>query len=102
MDDYITRPEYDARIQRIDDENARQNKRIDKLESAFDKLSDLAASVQLLAQKMGDMKDELARQGDRLQVIEKEPAEKWRKLTWLIVTAVAGGLAGWILSRIGL
>lgn len=102
MDDYITRPEYDARIQRIDDENARQNKRIDKLESAFEKLSDLTASVQLLAQKMGDMKDELARQGDRLQTIEKEPAEKWRKLTWLVITAVAGAAVGYILSRIGL
>lgn len=102
MDDYITRPEYNERMQRVDDENNRQNHRIDKLESAIDKLTELATSVKLLAQNMSDMKTELQRQGKRLEAIEQEPADKWRKLTWLIITGVAGAALGFILSKIGL
>ena len=102
MDDYITRPEYNERMQRLDDENKRQNHRIDKLEGAFDKITELATSVQLLAQNMAAMKDELRRQGDRLETIEQEPASKWKKLTWLIVSGVAGAALGWFLSKIGL
>lgn len=102
MDDYITRPEYNERMQRVDDENNRQNHRIDKLESAIDKLTELATSVKLLAQNMSDMKTELQRQGKRLEEIEQEPADKWRKLTWLIITGVAGAALGFILSKIGL
>lgn len=102
MDEFVRTDIFDERLKRVDDENTRQNKRIDKLEGALDKLNELASSVQLMANNIATMTTELKRQSDRLEKIEKEPGEKWRKLTWLIVTAVAGGLAGWILSRIGL
>ena len=102
MDEFVRTDVFDARMKAVDDENNRQNHRIDKLEGALDKLNELASSVQLMANNIATMTTELKRQSDRLEEIEKEPGEKWRKLTWLIVTAVAGGLAGWILSRIGL
>lgn len=102
MDEFVRTDIFDERLKRVDDENTRQNKRIDKLEGALDKLNELASSVQLMANNIATMTTELKRQSDRLEEIEKEPGEKWRKLTWLIVTSVAGGLAGWILSRIRL
>lgn len=102
MDEYVRTEVYAERMQRVDDENNRQNRRIDKLEGAFDKISELATSVKLLAQNMSDMKTELQRQGKRLEEIEQEPADKWRKLTWLIVTGIAGAVLGFILSKIGL
>lgn len=102
MDDYITRPEYNERMQRVDDENNRQNHRIDKLEGALDKLNELASSVQVMAQNIATMTQELKRQSERLEKIEQEPADKWRKLTWLIITGVAGAVLGFILSKIGL
>lgn len=102
MDEFVRTDVFDARMKAVDDENSRQNHRIDKLEGALDKLNELASSVQVMAQNIATMTQELKRQSDRLEAIEKEPGEKWKKLTWLIVTAVAGGLVGWILSRIGL
>lgn len=102
MDDFVRTDVFDARMKAVDDENNRQNHRIDKLEGAFDKLSELATSVKLLAQNMSDMKTELQRQGKRLEEIEQEPADKWRKLTWLIITGIAGAMLGFILSKIGL
>ena len=102
MDEFVRTDVFDARMKAVDDENGRQNHRIDKLEGALEKLNELASSVQVMAQNIATMTQEIKRQSDRLEEIEKEPGEKWRKLTWLIVTAVAGGLAGWILSRLGL
>lgn len=102
MDDYITRPEYDIQMKRIEDEDNRQNHRIDKLEGALDKLNELASSVQVMAQNIATMTQELKRQSDRLEEIEKEPADKWKKLTWLVITGVVGAVVGFALSKIGI
>lgn len=102
MDEFVRTDIFDERLKRVDDENTRQNKRIDKLEGALDKLNELASSVQLMAQNIATMTTELKRQSDRLEAIEKEPAEKWKKFTWLIVTAVAGGIIGFLLSKLGM
>lgn len=102
MDEYVRTEVFDERLRRVDDENNRQNHRIDRLETALDRLNDLAASIQMLAQNMAQMKEELHRQGDRLDAIEKEPAEKWRKLVWLIITGIAGAVIGFIVSKIGM
>ena len=45
MDEYVSRVEYDERQKRIDDENRRQNHRIDKLETLAEQLADMAASI---------------------------------------------------------
>ena len=68
----------------------------------LERLNDLASSVQVLAQNMASMKEELHRQGDRLDAIEKEPADKWKKFTWLIVTALAGAVVGFVISKLGM
>lgn len=46
--DYITRFEYEERQKRIDDENNRQNHRIDKLETITDQIADMAASIKAM------------------------------------------------------
>lgn len=102
MDEYVRTEVFDAKLQNVDDENHRQNERLKKLEDVVERISDIAASVQLLAQNVATMTKELERQGKKLEAIENEPADKWRKLTWLVITAVAGGVVGWILSRLGL
>lgn len=102
MDEFVRTDVFDARMKAVDDENNRQNHRIDKLEGALDKLNELASSVQLMANNIATMTTELKRQSDRLEKIEQEPADKWRKLTWLIITGIAGAVLGFILSKIGL
>lgn len=102
MDEFVRTDVFDARLARVDDENLRQNERLALLEKNSASLNDLVVSVKELAMSVKQMQEELKRQGQRLEAIEKEPGEKWKKLTWLIVTAVAGGVIGWILSRIGM
>lgn len=102
MDEFVRTDIFDERLKRVDDENARQNKRIDKLEGALDKLNELASSVQVMAQNIATMTQELKRQSDRLEKIEQEPADKWKKLTWLVITGVVGAVVGFALSKIGI
>lgn len=102
MDEFVRTDVFDARMKAVDDENSRQNHRIDKLEGALDKLNELASSVQVMAQNIATMTQELKRQSDRMEAIEKEPGEKWKKLTWLIVTGLVGAAVGFFLSKLGM
>ena len=102
MDEFVRTDVFDARVARIDDENDRQNQRIELLEKNSASLNDLVVSVKELAMSVKQMQEELKRQGQRLEAIEKEPAEKWKKFTWLIVTAVAGAALGFLLSKLGM
>ena len=70
--DYITRFEYDERQKRIDDENNRQNHRLDKLETITDQIADMAASIKAMVVTMQAMQKEQEEQGKRLADIEKK------------------------------
>ena len=102
MEEFVRTDVFDARLARVDDENSRQNERIALLEKNSASLNDLVVSVKELAMSVKQMQEELKRQGQRLEAIEKEPGEKWKKFTWLIITGIAGAVLGFILSRIGL
>lgn len=102
MDEFVRQDVFDAKLKAVDDENNRQNHRLDKLEGVVEKITEIATSVQLLAQNVATMTKELERQGKRLDRIEDEPADKWKKFTWLIVTGMVGAVIGFLASKIGL
>lgn len=84
----ITRAEYDIAVKRIEDEEHRQNKRLDMLEESLKKLNDLTLTVGKMAVSLESMAKELEKQGRRLEEIEKTPVGRWNTL----VSAVIGAL----------
>lgn len=102
MDDFVTRVEYDERQKRIDDENRRQNHRIDKLEGTMDQIADLAASMKAMVVTMQGMQKEQERQGVRLEKIEEKPAENWSTLVKTVLTVVVTAAVTWLLSKGGI
>ena len=58
MDDFITRAEHREFAERIDAENNRQNKRIDKLERDVSDITQLTLSVQKIANSVENMQKE--------------------------------------------
>ena len=68
----------------------------------MEKITEIATSVQLLAQNVATMTKELERQGKKLEMIENEPADNWKKLSWLIVTGLVGAIIGFLVSKLGL
>lgn len=103
MDDsYITRFEYDERQKRIDDEQHRQNHRIDKLENITDQIADMAASIKAMVVTMQAMQKEQEEQGKRLTEIERKPADNWDKLVYTIIAMVATAAVTYIFTKGGL
>lgn len=70
MDTPITRAEHEEFRKRLDDENHRQNKRIDLLEKSVQQFNNLTASVEKLAVNMENMLKNQEEQGERLRALE--------------------------------
>lgn len=102
MDTPITRAEHDEFRRRLEEENQRQNKRIELLETSVREISVLTASVEKLALSMENMAKEQEKQGERLEVLEQRDGEMWRKVIGYIITAVVSVTVGFIFSRIGM
>ena len=102
MDTPITRAEHEEFRKRIEEENKRQNCRINKLEDTFVTINNLATSTEKLATSMEAMLKEQEEQGGRLKILEERDGEKWRKVVGYIVTAVVGIVVGFIFTQIGI
>ena len=107
--DYITRAEHNAFAERIDAENDRQNHRLSALEENIKQLQQLTISVEKMAVNMesmvrsqNTMTRSLEKQGERLDAIEKEPAQKWKNAVWLVVAGLIGASLSMFLSRVGI
>lgn len=100
MDNYITRQEHDEFARRQDAENERQNRRISLLEDNVRQINELTVSVKEMAVNMSNMLKELEKQGDRLEALEKEPAETTKQIKLAIITAIVGTVVGAVVTAI--
>lgn len=98
MDNQMSRNEHDRFhkefAERIDAENARQNRRIELLESSLNHINDLTVSVEKMAVNIANMLNEIKKQGERLEELEKEPLETGRQIKAALITAVIGTVVG--------
>lgn len=109
MDGAITRAEHEefrrlmaSENKRLDDENVRQNHRIDVLEKSVQQISKLAQSTEKLAVNMENMLKVQDQQGKRLETLESRDGEKWRKVVSYIITAIIGAALAIVFAKIGL
>ena len=94
MNEYISREEHKEFAERIDAENERQNKRLSSLEETVKEIQRLTIAVERMAVSMEAMTKEIASQGQRLDAIEKEPADKWKNAVWVVVSALIAAAVG--------
>lgn len=95
---YVSESVCAEHMRRVDDENNRQNHRIEKLEKDMENLTDLTINVGKLAVSMETMNKELAKQGERLQKIEEKPGKHWETVITGIITTAVGLLLGLLTS----
>ena len=81
-------------IERLRDENTRQNHRIEALEQNAEIQQKIAVSVERLAINMEQMLKEQEKQGERLTLLEQDPANRWKDMTKTIYNTVIGAIAG--------
>ena len=87
---------------RLEDENNRQNHRIEVLEKSTEQIQILTSSVEKLAVSVENMVKEMEQQNDRLKTLENRDGERWRKVTGYLITAVLGVVIGYIFTQIGM
>ena len=102
MDIPITRAEHEEFRKRLEEENKRQDRRIELLEENVREMSTLTTSVEKLATSIESMVKEQEKQGKRLEVLEGRDGEMWRKVVGYVVTAVVGIVLGFLFTQIGM
>lgn len=107
--DYISRHEHEefrrsmeAENQRLEDENIRQNHRLNALEETVKQVTAISTSVEKLALNMENMLKEQVNQGKRLETLESQDGEMWRKVVGYVVTAVVGIVVGFLFKQAGM
>lgn len=102
MDTPITRAEHEEFRRRLEEENKRQDKRLELLEKSVREIGALTTSVEKLAMSVENMVKEQTRQGERLEALEGRDGERWRKLIGYIASALVSGAVGWLIAQAGL
>ena len=102
MDGSITRAEHEEFRRRLEEENRRQDKRIELLEDNIRELNSLTASVGKLATSIESMVKEQEKQGKRLETLEDRDGAMWCKVVAYGATALVGIFIGYIAQQLGL
>lgn len=107
--EYISRKEHEefcrrmeTENKRLEDENNRQNKRLEILEDNSKELSSLAASTEKLALSIESMAKEQESQSSRLKQLEGRDGKMWRKVVEYAVMAVVGAVIAFMITGVGL
>lgn len=95
---YVTENEFNLATKRIDEENKRQNERLQSLETNYAIVNHLSIHMERLASNMESMAKELARQGTKLNDLEMKPAKRWDLIITSIITGIVGALLGMMLK----
>lgn len=102
MEDPITRAEYEEYQKRMEQEDHRQNRRIEQLEENTKQINALTVSIEKLAQSVESMVRDQEAQGKRLVSLESKDGEMWRKVVGYVITAVIGIVLGFAFTQIGM
>lgn len=102
MENTISRAEHEEFSLRLAEENERQNKRIELLETNVRELNQLTTSVSKLAESIKSMVKEQEKQGRRLETLEDRDGAMWRKIVAYGATALVGIFIGYIAQQLGL
>ena len=107
--EYISRQEHEefrrsmvSENKRLEEENDRQNHRLNTLEETVKQINAIATSVEKLALNMENMLKEQVSQGKRLETLEGRDGEMWRKVVGYVVTAVIGIIVGYLFKQLGM
>ena len=86
----------------MEDENHRQNKRIENLEKDTKQVVEIASSVRELALSIKQMAENQDKQAKRLEKLEDKDGEMWRKVVGYVITTSIGIILGFIFKQIGM
>lgn len=99
MEDFVTIAVHEEFVKRMEEEDKRQNKRIEIIEEKQSAISELVVSVKVLATNVENIAKEINEQGIRLKEIEGKPGKRWEQLVGYILSAVVTAVIAYFLTR---
>jgi len=99
MEEFVTKAVHDEFAKRIEDENDRQNKRLEIIEGKQSQISELVTSVKVLAANVENIAKEINEQGLRLREIEGKPAKRWETIVGCVLTALVTAAISYFLTH---
>ena len=97
---FIGRHEHDEFAKRIDEEQARQNKRIGAVEEALKQQNKMSLAVEKMAINMEQMLKELKKHGEELDELKNAPIKKWNTVVTAILSAIGGAIGTGVIAMI--
>lgn len=97
---FVTVSVHEEFVKRIDAEDSRQNKRIEIIEAKQAQISELVASVKVLAANVENIAKEINKQSQRLDEIEGIPKKRWETIVACIITGILGAVLTALISGI--
>lgn len=98
----ITRAEHEEFCKRVEEEDHRQNKRLEILEEQTKQFTDLVLSVRELAQSVKQLAETQKEQGEKLDELENRDGEMWRRVSGYVITAIIGLVLGYLFNLAGI
>jgi hypothetical protein len=97
-EEFLSLQVHNEFAKRIDEENTRQNHRIQSLEDNFEVVQELVVSTRELALSMQTMAKELEKQGNCLRELEFKPVKRWELVVTSLITGIIGAFVGIIVK----
>lgn len=94
--------QHNLYAERIEEHLHRVDKRLELLEGSVKAINELALSVERLAGNMKSLSETQSDMKNKLDNISERDGEKWRKVTWLVLTTVVGAVIGYVIKSVGI
>ncbi len=102
MDGCVSQGQCKLCQEKYDEINFGQNKRLEKLEEDIKQIHELVTAVGKMGLSIEHMAEEIKRQGQKLDAIESEPGEKWKKAGWMVISTLIGAGIALMLTKAGM
>lgn len=77
-------------------------KRLDNLEPKVEDIHELTTSIKVLATEMKQMREDQVNMDMRIKTLEDKPSKKMDQIWGYVVSAIIGGIIGFILIKLGM
>ena len=105
---YLLKVEHDEFAKRIEEENIRTHHRLKHLEDQEKMQTEILLTIKELTMETRDLRTEtkdlktaVLRQGERLETLENQDGETWKKVKWYVLTVVLGAFIGFLMNIAG-
>lgn len=93
---------FEHRLTEVEERAKANQHRIEKLETSTETLNRLATSMEVMAEKQGQVADAVDELDGKVTALETKPAKRWDGLVDKLILVVATALVTWLLAQAGI